>query len=72
MFQTGIKTSTAMTPADLISHDFDGNGKLDLVIAGDSGGFGFLSGNGDGTFSSSCRLPVGAVLQKAGGRRLQQ
>ena len=50
-FQTGIKTSIPIGPKDLISHDFDGNGKLDLVFAGESGGFGFLSGNGDGTFS---------------------
>jgi hypothetical protein len=49
-FQTGPTTSIVIDPADLISEDFDGDGKRDLVVAGDTGGFGFLSGNGDGTF----------------------
>jgi hypothetical protein len=62
-FQTGIKTSIPIGPKDLISHDFDGNGKLDLVFAGESGGFGFLSGNGDGTFSPTVVYPSGALSE---------
>ena len=38
-------------PADLISHDFDGDTRLDLAVAGYFGGSLFLSGLGDGTFS---------------------
>lgn len=48
--QTGTTSSFPTSPVDLISHDFDGDGKLDLVVAGSGGGFGFLGGKGDGTF----------------------
>ena len=70
-FQTGIKTSILMTPADVISEDFDGDGKRDLVVAGESGGFGFLSGNGDGTFSPLVVYQSTSFSRKAGVRRFQ-
>jgi hypothetical protein len=58
-FQTGTTTSIS-APADLISEDFDGDGKRDLLVAGDSGGFGYLSGNGDGTFASPVFFQAGS------------
>jgi FG-GAP-like repeat/Calx-beta domain/Carboxypeptidase regulatory-like domain len=49
-FQTPITSALPINPVDLISHDFDGDTRLDLAVAA-GGGFAFLSGLGDGTFS---------------------
>jgi len=61
-FQTGTTTSI-IEASDLISEDFDGDGKRDLVVAGHSGGFGFLSGNGDGTFSAAVIYQAGSFSE---------
>jgi hypothetical protein len=58
-FQTGTTTSIS-APADLISEDFDRDGKPDLVVALESGGFAFLGGNGDGTFSPAVGFAAGS------------
>ncbi|WP_162897473.1 FG-GAP repeat domain-containing protein, partial [Raoultella ornithinolytica] len=62
-FQTGIKTSLLTSPSDLISHDFDSDGKLDLVVLGSGGGFGFLSGKGDGTFAPAVFYQSGSFSE---------
>ena len=43
---------------------FDGNGKPDLVVNNDSGGFSFLSGNGDGTFSPAVFFQSGSSSRR--------
>ena len=58
-FQTPITTALPTDPADLISHDFDGDTRLDLAVAGYFGGSLFLSGLGDGTFSPAVSYPGG-------------
>ena len=46
--------------------DLNGDGKLDLLMAGNSG-VGVRLGNGDGTFGNPVYYPVGRLVD--GGRR---
>jgi FG-GAP-like repeat len=59
LFATPLVSSTPLTPANsLLSADFNGDGKPDLAVATDNGGFfrgSVFLGNGDGTFTP----PVG-------------
>ena len=59
-FQAPNTTALPAEPADLISQDFDGDGRLDVVVAGYNGGFNFLSGLGNGTFSPAVFYQAGS------------
>ena len=59
-FQAANTTALTVEPADLISQDFDGDGRPDLIVAGYNGGFSFLSGLGDGTFSPAVFYQAGS------------
>lgn len=55
-FKAGISYAAGSSPRFLAVSDFNGDGKLDLVVASDvaypSGGGAVLLGNGDGTFQA--------------------
>src|SRR5262249_8656525 len=56
-------TPVGMTTQDLLAHDFNGDGVLDLAVTGSAGlevlpGSG-LSGHGDGTFNPAPPMPAG-------------
>lgn len=55
LFAAPIVSSTPLTPANfLLSADLNGDGKLDLAVTTDNGGFfggSIFLGNGDGTFT---------------------
>jgi uncharacterized protein (TIGR03437 family) len=54
----GVSAISAMTAGD-----FDGDGKIDLVVmgAGSPGTLAFLKGNGDGTFQMPVTIPAGVA-----------
>ena len=61
-----VLSTGGLYPADIVSGDFDGDGKADLVfvsqsLAGGSspGTLAFLKGNGDGTFQAPITIPAG-------------
>lgn len=45
---------------DLQFNDFDGDGELDLIVTGNSGGVHFMQGNGNGTFKAGVSYRGGA------------
>jgi hypothetical protein len=53
---------TAGTPNDVVTADFNGDGKLDLATATQSTNtVSILLGNGDGTFGSATSFPTGKI-----------
>jgi FG-GAP-like repeat len=51
---TGLPVSVGANPTDLVSADFDGDGKLDLAVANSTDNtLTILLGNGDGTFTAA-------------------
>ncbi|MGC4003778.1 MAG: VCBS repeat-containing protein [Pirellulales bacterium] len=51
-------------PASEVAEDLDGDGKLDLVVTHRSDdSIYFLKGNGDGSFKTAVRIPVGSPIQ---------
>jgi hypothetical protein len=56
---TGLPVSVGANPADLVSGDFNGDGKLDLAVANSTDNtLTILVGNGDGTFSPVTSSPA--------------
>jgi hypothetical protein len=52
------------TPSDVVSADFTGDGKADLIVAHTADNcVYFLKGNGDGTFQPAVKIPVGQAIQ---------
>src|SRR6185503_15889854 len=49
-------------PYELSTGDFNSDGKLDLVSAGNGGGLSILKGNGDGTFQKSVNFLGGGFF----------
>ncbi|MFQ6421331.1 MULTISPECIES: FG-GAP repeat domain-containing protein [unclassified Bacillus (in: firmicutes)] len=61
-FQSPSSLPVGQTPVGIASADFNGDGKLDLVVANEfSQNISVLLGNGDGTFQSAVNYPVGTV-----------
>ena len=58
-FQAAVNYPVAPAPMGIASGDFNGDGKLDLVVASNGGGAGVLIGNGDGTFQAPVSYPAG-------------
>ena len=59
-FQTQRRFAVGRRPLALVTGDFNGDGRLDLVTANvDSGDVSVLLGNGDGTFQAQRRFAVG-------------
>jgi hypothetical protein len=65
-FQTGSTYTVVADPLSVATADFNGDGKLDLAVAGE-GGISVLLGNGDGTFQPAVNYPPGllGVIQVA-------
>ncbi|WP_242268897.1 VCBS repeat-containing protein [Bacillus cereus group sp. BfR-BA-01352] len=61
-FQSPSSLPVGQTPVGIASADFNGDGKLDLVVANeDSQNISVLLGNGDGTFQPAVNYLVGTV-----------
>lgn len=59
-FATHVDYATASHQYGIVTGDFDGDGKLDLVVANYSTNtIGRLKGNGDGTFQTQVTYPAG-------------
>jgi hypothetical protein len=56
-FQTGNTYTVVADPLSVAVADFNGDGKLDLAVAGE-GGISVLLGNGDGTFQTAVNYHV--------------
>jgi hypothetical protein len=57
-FRTRVDYATPAGPYSIVTGDFKGDGKLDLVITTNSNVVSVLLGNGDGTFQSHVDYPV--------------
>ncbi len=60
-----VSTGNATSPVSVVASDFDGDGKIDLLVGMNGGSAYLLLGNGDGTFHPSsnttylcCNAPV--------------
>ncbi|PFB06901.1 Na-Ca exchanger/integrin-beta4 [Bacillus anthracis] len=61
-FQPPSSLPVGQSPVGIASADFNGDGKLDLVVANEnSQDISVLLGNGDGTFQPAVNYPVGTV-----------
>ena len=59
-FQPQIRFGAGMSPASLVTADFNGDGRLDLATGNrGSGDISILLGRGDGTFQDQLTNPVG-------------
>jgi hypothetical protein len=65
-FKTAVTYPVGTTPRAVAAGDFNGDGKVDLVVAnagnagaGDDGSVSVLLGNGDGTFQPANNIPAG-------------
>lgn len=59
-YDTRTTITTGNYPVDIITHDFDGDGNLDLVVANvNDDDISVFMGNGDGTFDAKVDYPVG-------------
>jgi hypothetical protein len=65
-FNPAVTYQVGTAPFAIASGDFNGDGKVDLVVAnagnpgaGDSGSVSILLGNGDGTFQLASNIPAG-------------
>ena len=61
-FQAAVMYTTPNGPRAVQTADFDGDSKIDLVLANRSGTVSFLRGNGDGTFQAAVNFPAGSSL----------
>jgi hypothetical protein len=51
-------------PINVVTADFNGDGKLDLVVAHKAeNSVYFLAGNGDGAFQSAVQIPIGEAIE---------
>jgi hypothetical protein len=62
-FRKGARAAAGPNPVDIAAADFNGDGKLDLVVANappgaSPGSISVLLGNGDGTFQAPASFPV--------------
>lgn len=65
-FKPAVNYPVGMNPRAVVTGDFNGDGKIDLVLANhgdasvnDDGGVSVLLGNGDGTYQSAQNYPAG-------------
>src|SRR6266851_4628550 len=65
-FNKAVSYPVGTAPLAVASGDFNGDGKVDLVVAnagnpgaGDNGSVSILLGNGDGTFQLATNIPAG-------------
>jgi hypothetical protein len=58
-FRPAVNYSAGTGPQSLVAGDFNGDGKLDVVVANIAGNVSILLGNGDGTFRAATNYPVG-------------
>ena len=61
-FQPAMEYAVGSDPAALVAGDFNGDGRLDLAVADDSGLY-ILLGNGDGTFQPAVEYAAGIYPQ---------
>ncbi|MGE1049202.1 FG-GAP repeat domain-containing protein [Bacillus sp. GMs2/1] len=63
-FQPPLSFPVGQSPVGIASADFNGDGKLDLVVANEfSQNISVLLGNGDGTFQAAVSFEVGQSLE---------
>jgi hypothetical protein len=67
-FQAEVNYPTSDTSIDVVTGDFNGDGKVDVAVSDFSGGVDVLLGNGDGTFSTplTTKTPIYAAWLAAG------
>ena len=56
-FQAAVSYGAGLSSYAIAVSDFNGDGKLDVVMAVDSGNLNLLLGNGDGTFQTATSYP---------------
>ncbi len=60
-FQSQVQYDAGVNPFGIMAEDFNHDGKIDLLVVNNNGGFGvrILFGNGDGTFQPAVYFPSG-------------